>query len=265
MRSVGSKVGSFRKPNKSERARQKKFIAEEDKKFEDNPLYDPKAANSSAQRSNNLYKIKLKVDKTVVKSPEEQRKQPVIQDDDEEESLSPAKKKGFGDGPLSKENYLRFYNSMKAAHSHVGPRLATLLDDKRLYNEVIIEEPEEDVKHVAREDNPLITQEQIKILEAAVPKYTMKVLLGLSDIMFLTLKNTEYWMKTRGVNQRSKEKHFEFAKELFKIWDRDNGGYLDIDEISLPLISLGLSTDSGFVEKLIKSLKQKKRKEGEPA
>jgi hypothetical protein len=196
------------------------------------------------------------VDKTIVKSPEEQRSQPV----EEEEYSSSAKKQTYGDGPLSKENYLRFYNSMKAAHGHVGPRLATLLDDKRLYNEVIVEEPEEDVKHVPREDNPLITQEQIKILEAAVPKYTMKVLLGLSDIMFLTLKNTEYWMKTRGVNQRSKEKHFEFAKDLFKIWDRDNGGYLDIDEISLPLISLGLSTDSGFVEKLIKSLKQKKHK-----
>lgn len=150
---------------------------------------------------------------------------------------------------------------MKAAHSHVGPRLATLLDDKRLYNEVIVEEPEEDVKHVPNEDNPLITQEQIKILEAAVPKYTMKVLLGLSDIMFLTLKNTEYWMKTRGIDQRSKEKHFEFARDLFKIWDSDNGGFLDFDEISLPLISLGLSTDSGFVRKLIKSLKRKKQGE----
>jgi hypothetical protein len=119
------------------------------------------------------------------------------------------------------------------------------------------------LRPVPNEDNPLITQEQIKILEAAVPKYTMKVLLGLSDVMFLTLKNTEYWMRTRGVKQRSKEKHFEFAKDLFKIWDSDGGGFLDVDEISLPLISLGLSTDSGFVEKLIKSLKQKKLKHAE--
>ena len=35
---------------------------------------------------------------------------------------------------------------------------------------------------------------------------------------------------------------------------------LDVDEISLPLISLGLSTDTGFVEKLIKALKSKKKK-----
>ena len=40
--------------------------------------------------------------------------------------------------------------------------------------------------------------------------------------------------------------------------DADKGGYLDLDEISLPLISLGLSTDAGFVEKLIRSLKQNK-------
>lgn len=78
--------------------------------------------------------------------------------------------------------------------------------------------------------------------------------------MYLTLKNTEYWMKMRGNKQRSKEKHFEFAKDLFKIWDSDGGGYLDVDEISLPLIALGLSTDTGFVEKLIRALKKKGNK-----
>lgn len=156
---------------------------------------------------------------------------------------------------------------MKAAKSNTGPRAAHLYNDKRIMNEVIMEAPLRDegddhysdgLQAVAEEDNPLITEEQIKIIEAAVPKYTMKTLLGLSDRMFLTLKNTEYWMKTRGAPQRSTEKNFEFAKELFKIWDADKGGYLDLDEISLPLISLGLSTDAGFVEKLIRSLKQNK-------
>jgi hypothetical protein len=33
-----------------------------------------------------------------------------------------------------------------------------------------------------------------------------------------------------------------------------------VDEISLPLIALGLSTDTGFVEKLIRSLKMNKKK-----
>ena len=67
-------------------------------------------------------------------------------------------------------------------------------------------------------------------------------------------------MQTRGSGKSSTQKHFEFAKSLFKIWDADGGGFLDVDEISLPLISLGLSTDTGFVEKLIKALKQKKKK-----
>lgn len=47
---------------------------------------------------------------------------------------------------------------------------------------------------------------------------------------------------------------------MFKIWDADGGGSLDVDEVSLPLISLGMSTDTGFVEKLIKALKSKKNK-----
>ena len=111
---------------------------------------------------------------------------------------------------------------------------------------------------MADSENPLISEEKVKIIEAAIPKYTMQQLLSLGDRMYLTLKNTEYWMKKRGNKQRSKEKHFEFAKELFKIWDADGGGFLDVDEISLPLIALGLSTDTGFVEKLIKALKRKK-------
>lgn len=102
----------------------------------------------------------------------------------------------------------------------------------------------------------------MKIIEAAIPKYTMQQLLGLSDHMYLTLKNTEFWLKKRGHGHRSKEKHFEFAKDLFKIWDADGGGFLDVDEISLPLIALGLSTDTGFVEKLIKALVKKKGKAG---
>jgi Ca2+-binding EF-hand superfamily protein len=43
----------------------------------------------------------------------------------------------------------------------------------------------------------------------------------------------------------------EFAKELFRIWDDDNSGVLDLEEIALPLVSLGLSTDSEFVTKLL--------------
>lgn len=114
------------------------------------------------------------------------------------------------------------------------------------------------VPELKEEENPLISSEYRKIIEAAIPKYTMQNLLGLSNTMYLILKNTEFWMVSRGHKKSTKQKHFEFAKQLFKIWDADGGGSLDVDEISLPLIALGLSTDTGFVEKLIKTLVQKK-------
>ena len=60
--SIKPKIASFRRVSQGDMARQQKFIDEEDDKFKDNPLFDSKAANSSAMRSNNLYKIKLKVD-----------------------------------------------------------------------------------------------------------------------------------------------------------------------------------------------------------
>ncbi len=75
---------------------------------------------------------------------------------------------------------------------------------------------------------------------------------------------TEDWIKKRKNIQekdkkhlKTKEKHVEFAKELFKIWDDDNSGVLDLDEIAEPLISLGLSTDQKFVAKLIQSMVSK--------
>lgn len=71
-------------------------------------------------------------------------------------------------------------------------------------------------------------------------------------------------MQLRGKGKSSTQKHFEFAKSLFKIWDSDGGGSLDVDEISLPLISLGLSTDTGFVEKLVKAIVSKKLKAKKP-
>jgi hypothetical protein len=60
--SIRPKIASFRKMSHGDKARQQKFLDEEDDKFKDNPLFDSKAANSSAMRSNNLYRIKLKVD-----------------------------------------------------------------------------------------------------------------------------------------------------------------------------------------------------------
>jgi hypothetical protein len=201
-----------------------------------------------------LYKIKLKVDQQMRINSDAQKREAA-------NSTKPT------DGPLSKANFDRFYQAMKATHGAMGMRKASKLDGQKVINDIIVEDPkreeenddgEESDYSVADVDNPLISAEQVKIIEAAIPKYTMQQLLGLSDHMYLTLKNTEFWLKKHGHGHRSKEKHFEFAKDLFKIWDADGGGFLDVDEISLPLIALGLSTDTGFVEKLIKALKKKK-------
>ncbi len=56
------KISSFRKLSHGDKVRHQKFLDSEDDKFKDNNLFDKKAANSSAMRSNNLYRIKLRVD-----------------------------------------------------------------------------------------------------------------------------------------------------------------------------------------------------------
>ena len=78
--------------------------------------------------------------------------------------------------------------------------------------------------HVLQKDNPLIPNEHNRIIEAAIPKHTMKQLLGLTDQQFLVFKKAEQWMRKRKIadsKYQEKEKHVEFAKELFKIWDDD--------------------------------------------
>ncbi len=53
------------------------------------------------------------------------------------------------------------------------------------------------------------------------------------------------------------QNNIEFAKDLFKIWDEDESGKLDLEELTLPLIALGLVNDTSFVKQLMKSLSSK--------
>ena len=41
---------------------------------------------------------------------------------------------------------------------------------------------------------------------------------------------------------------------MFKIWDEDGSGELDLEEVTIALVSLGLSTDRQFVHKLLTTL-----------
>jgi hypothetical protein len=45
-----------------------------------------------------------------------------------------------------------------------------------------------------------------------------------------------------------------FAKDLFRIWDENDTGKLNIEILTLPLISLGLINDTRFIKKLLNSL-----------
>ena len=55
-------------------------------------------------------------------------------------------------------------------------------------------------------------------------------------------------------------KHVEFAKNLFISWDEDSKGELKSSDIIKPLIAMGLSSDSKFVNKLLQALDTSNKK-----
>eukprot|EP00347_Sterkiella_histriomuscorum_P003737 403363140 len=243
-----------------------KFEAEEDK-LDDLPLFDSNAGSKIGM--NNLHKIRLKVEQEITKSANEAQKK--FQDSQgngaTETSINGTATLNHLNGPSSKLNFERFQNSVFSSKKLGGVRkVKNYIDNLKVTS--IIEDPQNEDglkvnEKVLEKYNPLITEEQLRIIEASIPKHTMQQLLGLNNKQFLVFKKTEQWIKKRKrqTNDFSqKEKHVEFAKELFKVWDDDNSGVLDLDEIAEPLVALGLSTDSQFVAKLIESLGQQTNK-----
>jgi hypothetical protein len=206
--SVRPKVSCFRKVSPGDAARQQKFLDQEDDQFKDNIVDSSnQSSNSAAMRNNNLYKIKIKVD------------QQMKMNSDVSKREKEAEKNNQSDGPLSKENFDRFNNAIRETQARLGARnIAKIRGDKQfteiIKEETIREETEADEgePEVKDEENPLISQEYRRIIEASIPKYTMQNLLGLSNAMYLILRNTEFWMVSRGHNKSTKQKHFEFAK-----------------------------------------------------
>ena len=45
-----------------------------------------------------------------------------------------------------------------------------------------------------------------------------------------------------------------FAKDLFKIWDENGVGKLNIEELALPMIGMGLISSRSNILKLMKAL-----------
>lgn len=126
-----------------------------------------------------------------------------------------------GEGPLSKGNFDRFNQAIRDTQAKLGARNIAKIRNDLAFTEAIREDAVREeagdgdegyVHELKEEENPLISSEYRKIIEASIPKYTMQNLLGLSNTMYLILKNTEFWMVSRGHKKSTKQKHFEFAK-----------------------------------------------------
>ena len=102
--------------------------------------------------------------------------------------------------------------------------------------------------------------QDIRVLVEADNDEKIYNLMGLSRDQFLKFYDNYKYMKKHGMNtkvQSEKVKNAEFAKEFFTIMDEDGGGVSAL-ELAYPLIALGLATDIGFVNRVMKMLAPKK-------
>jgi Ca2+-binding EF-hand superfamily protein len=85
---------------------------------------------------------------------------------------------------------------------------------------------------------------------------------GVTPSLLLASHKNDNWMRRRKMLSKTENnrKHVEFAKNLFLSWDDDGAGELDSNEIIRPLISMGLSSDSKFANKLLHALDTSNKK-----
>lgn len=83
------------------------------------------------------------------------------------------------DGPHSKANYDRFSEGIRQTQN-MGARNIAKITQEKLYSQIILEEAnnEEEIPEYETptnlELNPLISSDALKIIDAAIPKYTMQ-------------------------------------------------------------------------------------------
>ena len=64
-------------------------------------------------------------------------------------------------------------------------------------------------------------------------------------------------MKTHKYSDRKQADNIKtvlFAREFFEIVDESDSGGVLLDQLAVPLIALGLSSDSSFIEKVLKAI-----------
>jgi len=89
--------------------------------------------------------------------------------------------------------------------------------------------------------------------------------MGMTREQYLKFADSYYFLKTHGlstVKQDTQKSNAHFSAQFFKIMDEDGGG-VDLNELSFPLIALGLATNTDFVKKVMKILAPQKFSSGE--
>jgi hypothetical protein len=73
----------------------------------------------------------------------------------------------------------------------------------------------------------------------------------------LTAHDTTKWMRNHKYDDAAQVENLAnilFGRDFFNIMDISDGGTLDIDEMSLALVGLGLASDSSFIGLVCRSL-----------
>lgn len=96
-----------------------------------------------------------------------------------------------------------------------------------------------------------------KVMDGAKPQMKMYELLDKNRTTYLLYRTMQRWMNNHAFSTRTQKEsmsNMEFAKEFFSIIDSDDSGKTDFEELALPLIALGLSSDTSFVSKVFRAI-----------
>jgi hypothetical protein len=97
---------------------------------------------------------------------------------------------------------------------------------------------------------------EIKIRRKQEDKFDFRQAAGGEAYSQMLAVDREVWMKKHGINaeRRSSIKFTKFIKELFDAFDEDGSQTLEIHEIVLPLLALGVAPSASYIEDALKML-----------
>ena len=99
------------------------------------------------------------------------------------------------------------------------------------------------------------------LIERAKPSIKLFNLLGYSRSQYIIFQQIMKWMNKHQYSCKKQNDNLEnikFARENFQIMDDADAGKLSLTNIAVPMIALGLSSDSSFVMKVLKAISPNK-------